>query len=188
MEGKQFHIRTIVVALLLFLLLGGFLLLLYNLQIVKGPEYRAASVVKISNEVTVEAARGELMDRYGRSLVSNRATYQITLNSSLMGAEAERNANLLALLQICRDNNLTWTDTLPISSQAPFTYTSDTPLVYINDSGAAKFTYLGALLDVLPLGDDILPNRWHKEDLTFVRHLEDLGEGPTAEEVIAGLR
>ena len=121
MEGKQFHIRTIVVALLLFLLLGGFLLLLYNLQIVKGPEYRAASVVKISNEVTVEAARGELMDRYGRSLVSNRATYQITLNSSLMGAEAERNANLLALLQICRDNNLTWTDTLPISSQPPFT-------------------------------------------------------------------
>ena len=188
MEGKQFNIRTIVIALLLFLLLGGFLLLLYNLQIVKGAEYRAASVVKISNEVTVEAARGELMDRYGRSLVSNRATYQITLNSSLMGAEAERNANLLALLQICRDNNLTWTDTLPISSQAPFTYTSDTPLVYINDSGAAKFTYLGALLDVLPLGDDILPNRWHKEDLTFVRHLEDLGEGPTAEEVIAGLR
>ena len=57
MEGKQFHIRTIVVALLLFLLLGGFLLLLYNLQIVKGPEYRAAAVVKISNEVTVEAAR-----------------------------------------------------------------------------------------------------------------------------------
>ena len=37
-----------------------------------------------------------------------------------------RNANLLELLNICRDNGLTWTDTLAVSTAAPFTYTSDT--------------------------------------------------------------
>ena len=188
MEGKQFNIRTLIIASLLALLLVGFILVLYNLQIVKGDEYRAASTVKIANTVTVEAARGEILDRYGRSLVSNRATYEITLNSSLMGAEAERNANLLELITICRDNGLAWTDTLPISKDAPFTYTDENALVYTNSEGKVKFSYLGALLDALPLGSDILPDRWRSEDLTAAASVADLGEGPTAEEVIDGLR
>ena len=188
MEGKQFNIRTLIIASLLALLLVGFILVLYNLQIVKGDEYRAASTAKIANTVTLEAARGELLDRYGRSLVSNRATYEITLNSSLMGAEAERNANLLELITICRDNGLEWTDTLPISKDAPFTYTDENALVYTNSEGKVKFSYLGALLDALPLGTDILSDRWRSADLTAAASVADLGEGLTAEEVIDGLR
>ena len=188
MEGKQFNIRTLIIASLLALLLVGFILVLYNLQIVKGDEYRAASTVKIANTVTLEAARGELLDRYGRSLVSNRATYEITLNSSLMGAEAERNANLMELITICRENGLEWTDTLPISKDAPFTYTDENALVYTNSEGKVKFSYLGALLDALPLGTDILSDRWRSADLTAAASVADLGEGLTAEEVIDGLR
>lgn len=188
MEGKQFHIRTLIISILLALLLIGFVMVLYNLQIVKGDEYRAASTVKIANTVTVEAARGELLDRYGRSLVGNRATYEITLNSSLMGAEAERNANLMELITICRENDLEWTDTLPISKDAPFTYTDENALVYTNSEGKVKFSYLGSLLNALPLGDKILPNRWDSDDLAAASSVADLGEGPTAEEVIDGLR
>ena len=188
MEGKQFNIRTLIISILLALLLIGFVMVLYNLQIVKGDEYRAASTVKIANTVTVEAARGELLDRYGRSLVGNRATYEITLNSSLMGAEAERNANLMELITICRENDLEWTDTLPISKDAPFTYTDENALVYTNSEGKVKFSYLGSLLNALPLGDKILPNRWDSEDLAAASSVADLGEGPTAEEVIDGLR
>ena len=188
MEGKQFNIRTLIISILLALLLIGFVMVLYNLQIVKGDEYRAASTVKIANTVTVEAARGEILDRYGRSLVGNRATYEITLNSSLMGAEAERNANLLELITICRENDLEWTDTLPISKDAPFTYTDENALVYTNSEGKVKFSYLGSLLNALPLGDKILPNRWDSDDLAAASSVADLGEGPTAEEVIDGLR
>ena len=188
MEGKQFNIRTLIISILLALLLIGFVMVLYNLQIVKGDEYRAASTVKIANTVTVEAARGELLDRYGRSLVGNRATYEITLNSSLMGAEAERNANLLELITICRENDLEWTDTLPISKDAPFTYTDENALVYANSEGKVRFSYLGSLLNALPLGDKILPNRWDSDDLAAASSVADLGEGPTAEEVIDGLR
>ena len=49
MEGKQFHIRTLVVAGILALLLITFAGVLYQLQIVKGDDYRAASTVKIAN-------------------------------------------------------------------------------------------------------------------------------------------
>ena len=188
MEGKQFHIRTLVVAGILALLLVTFAGVLYQLQIVKGEDYRAASTVKIANVETVEAARGEIVDRYGRTLVSNRATYEITLNTSIMGKEAERNAILLELIHICQENDIAWTDTLPISKDAPFTYTSDSPLVYIDSAGKVQFNYLGALLAALPLGKDILPNHWEQEDLDAASSVADLGEGLTAEEVIAGLR
>ena len=188
MEGKQFHVRTLVVAGLLALLLLVFAGTLYQLQIVKGEEYRSASTVKIANVETVEAARGEVVDRYGRSLVGNRATYEITLNTSIMGAEAQRNAILLELIHICQDNGLVWTDTLPISADAPFTYTSDTPLVYTDSEGKLQFNYLGVLLDALPLGSKILPNRWTRADLDAAPSREALGEGLTAEEIIAGLR
>ena len=188
MEGKQFHIRTLVVAGLLAVLLLIFAGALYSLQILHWEEYRAASTVKIANVETVEAARGEIVDRYGRSLVGNRATYEITLNTSIMGKEAERNAILLELIHICQDNGITWTDTLSISKDAPFTYTSDSPLVYTDKEGKLRFNYLGALLDALPLGSKILPERWRQEDLDAASSMADLGSGLTAEEVIDGLR
>ena len=188
MDGKQFHIRTLTVAAVLAVLLAVFAGVLYYLQIVRGEEYRAASTVRNVNVETVEAARGELLDRYGRTLVSNRATYEIVLETSRMGKEPERNAILLELIAIYRENGLTWADTLPISREAPFTYTSENPLVYTDSEGTLRFHYLGALLAELPLGSAILPGRWEEEDLEEAGSLAGLGPGLTAEEVIAGLR
>ena len=188
MDGKQFHIRTLTVAAALAVLLAVFAGVLYYLQIVRGEEYRAASTVRNVNVETVEAARGELLDRYGRTLVSNRATYEIVLETSRMGKEPERNAILLELIAICRENGLTWADTLPISREAPFTYTSENPLVYTDSEGTLRFHYLGALLAELPLGSAILPGRWEEEDLAEAGSLAGLGPGLTAEEVIDGLR
>ena len=188
MDGKQFHIRTLTVAAVLAVLLAVFAGVLYYLQIVRGEEYRAASTVRNVNVETVEAARGELLDRYGRTLVSNRATYEIVLETSRMGKEPERNAILLELIAIYRENGLTWADTLPISQEAPFTYTSENPLVYTDSEGKLRFHYLGALLAELPLGSAILPDRWEEEDLEEAGSLAGLGPGLTAEEVIAGLR
>lgn len=101
MEGRQFNRRTLAILVVLTALLLLFFGVLYNLQVLHVDDYRAQSVVKIANRKTVEAARGELLDRYGRSMVTNRATYQLTLNTGVMGEEAVRNANLLELLNIC---------------------------------------------------------------------------------------
>ncbi len=126
MDAKQFHGRVRLVLLAMGGLLLAFTLVLYNLQVVNGAEYRSQSRRKISNTESVPAARGEILDRYGRVLVSNRTSYQITLDASLMGAEERRNPNLLSLLALCRTRGVTWTDTLPISLTEPFTSTLDT--------------------------------------------------------------
>ena len=188
MDGKQFHRRTLSVAAVLAVLLVVFTGVLYYLQIVRGEEYRAASTVRNVNVETVEAARGEILDRYGRTLVSNRATYEIVLSTSRMGAEAQRNAILLELIEICRADGLTWTDTLPISQEAPFTYTRDEPLVYTDSEGALRFNYLGALLAQLPLGSSILPERWEQEQLDAANALAGQMDSMTEAEIAAYMR
>lgn len=190
MEGKQFNRRTLAVAAVLAVILAVFVGVLYNLQIVHVEDYRAMSVVKIDNRVTVEGARGELLDRYGRELVTNRAVYRITLNTRLMGDEAQRNPNLMELITICRDNGLSWSDSLPISTTAPFTYTTDTPLAYELEGGGVAFTRLGRLLNALPLGSTVKEslNLPDTRDIEAAKDLTEIPAVPTAEELIAALR
>ena len=119
LEGRQFQKRIWLVPLLLAVLICLFLSVLYRLQVDNADYYRGVSTRKIANRETVEAARGEILDRYGRVLVSNRVTYQVTLKTSLMGKD--RNSILSTLISVARDSGVEWADTLPISSQAPFT-------------------------------------------------------------------
>ena len=190
MEGKQFNRRSLTVAAVLAVMLAVFCGVLYSLQVVHAEDYRAMSVVKIDNRVTVEGARGELLDRYGRELVTNRAVYRITLNTRLMGDEAQRNPNLMALINICRDNGLAWTDSFPVSTTVPFTYTTRTPLAYELEGGGVAFTRLGSLLNALPLGSTVKArlNLPTTKDIEAAKTLDDIPDGPGAEELMDALR
>ena len=81
MEKKQFHRRGLGMLLLLAVILFGLGSSLYDAQMIHGAEYLARSQNSIAETQTVEAARGDILDRYGRVLVSNRVTYQVALNT-----------------------------------------------------------------------------------------------------------
>ena len=80
-ENRQFHIRSRGLVAVLAAVLIGFGYVLYDLQIVHGAEYRERSQRKIAQTETVEAARGSLLDRYGRELVTNRTSYNVALKT-----------------------------------------------------------------------------------------------------------
>jgi len=113
--------------------LGGFLLatlfaytgVLYHTQITNGSYYLEQSVRTITNTETVEASRGILTDRNGQVIVSNRQTYALTFDASLLDDGEDENAAILRLIQLCRSRNVSWTDNLPMTAQAPYTYTVD---------------------------------------------------------------
>ncbi len=185
MEPKQAR-RANLVLLIFFAILGVFFFVLYGLQIVNGDDYLAQSQRRISATETVEAARGDVLDRYGRVLVTNRTTYQVTLDSSRMGKAEERNATLLQLISICREQGVEWTDTLPISSSAPFSFTTDTPYSYIttSDDGAASVvqTRLGRLTEKM--------KGWDSSDsasdlLAHMRESWEIGEDVSDEDARA---
>ena len=156
MEKKQFHRLGLGMLLLLAVILFGLGSSLYDAQMIHGAEYLARSQNSIAETQTVEAARGDILDRYGRVLVSNRVTYQVALNTDAM--EKNRNDILLALIRIARDAGVEWEDTLPITAQPPFRYTTDTPFQYptTDEEGSptTSLTRLGRLAVKMKWIDD----------------------------------
>ena len=84
MDPKQFRRRALAVAVLLALMVAGMGATLYDLQINNGADYYEQSQRRVAETQTVESARGQILDRNGQVLVSNRVIYQVTLDLSLM--------------------------------------------------------------------------------------------------------
>ena len=120
---------------------------LYDAQVVNGAYWSERSKTKISNTENIAADRGDILDRYGRVLVSDQVNYQVTLNTSVMGDS--RNEILATLIDVTRASGVEWDDNLSISTNAPFVYTSDSPFYSIstNEDGSTKktLTRLGRL-------------------------------------------
>ena len=170
MDPKQFRRRALAVAVLLALMVAGMGATLYDLQINNGADYYEQSQRRIAESQTVESARGQILDRNGQVLVSNRVVYQVTLDTSLMKEDRDgdghsedvRNETLLALIEAARAEGVEWADSLPISKTEPFTFTTDTPYytTSVSEEGeiVRTLTRLGRL--ALELG-------WLEEDPTL---------------------
>ncbi len=141
MDSKQFHIRTnalVALVLLLILALGSGL---YGTQIVRGADYARQSYQKIANKETVEAGRGSITDTNGRLLVSNRISYQVTLDTGRMGDTQQRNEILSRLIDICMDCGVEWSDSLPIAQKEPFDFTQNDVFTYTSTDSQGKTTW-----------------------------------------------
>ena len=110
----------LVIVLLIALCVGT----LYNLQIIKGAAYYQQSASESWKDQAVLGARGNILDRYGRVLVSNRECYNLMINSTrLFGDEVEDpNAVILEMVNIVEANGVKWTDDLPITTEPPYEY------------------------------------------------------------------
>ena len=149
MNPKQFHRRLIGVILILAILMTFLCSNLYSIQYINGADYANQSVARSYENQTVPASRGLLLDRNGKVLSSNQISYRVTLLLSYLGEnEEERCANLLALIQVCREEGVTWADTLPITTTAPFSYTTEDPFysVSTDENGNPKYNEDGELV------------------------------------------
>ena len=71
----RYNTLVILVYILGFILLGR----LFFLQIVKGKEYREMSNTRLTRESTIEAARGNILDKDGKVLATTKTGYSIEL-------------------------------------------------------------------------------------------------------------
>lgn len=119
------HARLYILIVFLVAVLIFYVAVLFRTQIVKGKEYLEQSVRTITESETVEASRGIITDRNGTALVSNRQTYNLTFDTGLLTKKDDENKCILRLIELCEKENLTWSDTLPLSTDAPYSYTLD---------------------------------------------------------------
>ena len=117
--------RLYVLAGFLFAALACYAGLLYNTQVIHYDDYQEQSQRSITKSEKVVASRGILTDREGRVLVSNRQVYNLSFDSTLLSKDDDLNAAILRLVRLCQEENLAWTDTLPLTDAAPYAYTLD---------------------------------------------------------------
>ena len=118
--------RLVPLVLIFGMILLIFCGVLYNTQILNGSDYKARSLASNATAQTVEASRGIVTDRNGKVLISNRLTYTLVFSDEEFESDTDCNDAIFRLLELCRSNNVKWTDTLPVSKEPPFTYTTPT--------------------------------------------------------------
>lgn len=167
MNSKQFHRRVWAMVLLLALMVTGMGAALYDLQINNGDSYYKLTQKKIAESQTVQAARGQLLDRNGQVLVSNRVIYEVTLDTKLM--EEKRNDVILALIRAARKEGVEWTDSLPISKTAPFTFEGGQPYYSTGRDEEDNVT-----MTLTRLGRLAVKMKWLKDDPTREPEKEEI--------------
>ena len=117
-------LRAGILLLVFALVLGLFAMKLYNEQIIKtgGKTDNQSTFVTLTR---VKAARGDILDRNGNLLVSNRASYDLVLNHYVLLSANGTNQYLYNLVQRCEETGITYTEHFPVSEERPFTYTLD---------------------------------------------------------------
>ena len=95
---------------------------LYDLQVVKTEYYAEQSRNNVYSKEVVSAARGEILDRNGRVLVSNRVSLDVTIDRKRLVEGDDPNGAILGLIQLVQAAGYAYADTMPISREAPFVY------------------------------------------------------------------
>ncbi len=97
-----FNNRALVLIILVVLIGVIYLIQLFNLQIVNGEEYREQSSKKMLRTETVTAARGEITDRNGVILATNKLSfdvqlYKVRVDTSVQNESIEKLITILEL-------------------------------------------------------------------------------------------
>ena len=114
--------RVTALMILFFIVIAVYLVFLYKLQIIEGEKYYNQSNELIKETKTVTAARGNILDRYGRILVSNKECYNIKIDITKLFSSEDPNSVILELVDMVRGYGDDYTDDLPITNEPPFEY------------------------------------------------------------------
>jgi len=117
--------RGTILTVVLVLLLGFFALKLYDLQIIETGGGNTNNRGTFTTLTRVKAARGDILDKNGNLLVSNRASYNLNINHYVLLTADNTNENLLRLVKRCEEAGIEYTEHFPVSQERPFTYTLD---------------------------------------------------------------
>lgn len=119
-KSRSFYVGLFIVVLMMVLTIK-----LYNLQVVRGDEYKDmahASTGKILS-VSVDAPRGNIYDRNGVLIASNRQSYKITMVNK-NNPQSERDAMYLELVNIFEKNSDTYVNELSRYLASPTEWSS----------------------------------------------------------------
>ncbi len=142
-----------------------------DLQIISASKNSAQAAGLSYRTAVIKAARGEIIDYYGRPLATNREGYNIVFYSAYIDKDS-LNDTIYSLMGLLSDKNLTWRDDLPISTGKVFSFMD-------NESRVKSLKKLLGLANYATVENcmDELVSRYQLE-----------GRDPSVQRLIAGVR
>ena len=122
--------RAVAVLLLFAAILSLFSFRMYGLQVRDvDPDTDSASTYTTWSRVT--AARGEILDRNGNVLVTNRASYNLVFNNYVIYNSENPNESLRKLVNLLQEREIDYAEHFPVTLDKPYEYTlSELPAVW----------------------------------------------------------
>lgn len=108
-----------------------FIMQLFNLQVIHGEEYKEQAQNRTLRKTQFVAPRGEILDRYGEVLATNREGYNIMIYRNKLESE-EKNDMIEKLIEVFNKWGITYRDTYPLK------YENDT-LVFESETKEKSF-------------------------------------------------
>ncbi|MBR2499860.1 MAG: hypothetical protein IKB60_02135 [Clostridia bacterium] len=121
MDSKKTRKRFRLIYTLIVIFMLTTIWRLFSLQIINGADYRVMSDSRLTRDIPVKAPRGEILDRYGRALVTNRIGYSISIAQS--AEHSEINKVILNLTELFDEQGLEYEDSLPVTKTEPYEFT-----------------------------------------------------------------
>ena len=115
-------LRAGIILLIFALVVSFFAFKLYDLQIIQ-TEGDTDNSSTFTAYTRVKAARGDILDRNGNLLVSNRASYDLVINNQVLMSASGTSQYLYQLVKQCEALDIEYTEHFPITKERPFTYT-----------------------------------------------------------------
>lgn len=106
--------RFVVLRIVMVIMLAAICYKLFDLQIMKGEQYSEVAANRLTTNVTEKAPRGEILDRYGVPLVTNKVGYSVVMQRAGQNDE-ELNYVIKQLIDVFYSEGCDYNDTLPIS-------------------------------------------------------------------------
>lgn len=115
MDKKGLRARFIFILCFLAVFAIVFVARLFSLQIVHGDEYKEKAENRLVRAYPIKAPRGEMLDRFGRPMVTNKMGYYIQIQS-VSNSDKELNETILKIIRMCEDSGIEYIDEYPISA------------------------------------------------------------------------
>ncbi len=115
MDKKGLRARFIFILCFLAVFAIVFVARLFSLQIVHGDEYKEKAENRLVRAYPIKAPRGEMLDRFGRPMVTNKMGYYIQIQS-VSNSDKELNETIFKLIKMCEGSEIEYIDEFPISA------------------------------------------------------------------------
>ena len=119
-KNSNINLRFNVLTVLIYIIGIILMIKLFTLQIVHGAEYREESNTRLTRESTLEAARGDIVDRTGVTLVTSKIQYSLELYKTKVETE-DLNTAILNMIETLEKYGCKYADSLPIKIE-PFEF------------------------------------------------------------------